>query len=410
MIKYSVYINTLLVFLVFTSLSAQVTNVGELTILENTEVVVQNDLINEASGSVLQNGELFLNQNFTNNGQFSFVLPTDTNQAITYFTGATIQKITSAQMSDFYNLAFQNTVNTIAYDLNGKISIHNKASFDLGILQSNLAGNEIKFTIDAIAENMSDMSFVEGEVFKEGDNEFVFPTGANTYYRPIKISAPVDVDEVFSASYINENSNANYPHVQADATISHIDTNEYWILEQKEGTSTVNITLNWNNNTTSTSILSVNDKQQIHILRWDAVNENWVDEGGIVDEARNSVTTIATVNDYGVFTLGIVTEEDDSCFSIFNGITNNGDDVNAVFKIGCIEEYPDNSVEIYNRWGNEIYRVNGYNNTTKAFRGYSENANTINKGTKLPTGTYFYVLKYKADGVSRKKIGYLYIN
>ncbi|WNW02991.1 gliding motility-associated C-terminal domain-containing protein [Tenacibaculum sp. HL-MS23] len=98
----------------------------------------------------------------------------------------------------------------------------------------------------------------------------------------------------------------------------------------------------------------------------------------------------------------------EACIKIFNEFTPNGDGNNDVFVIDCIENYPNNSLEIYNRWGNTVYKASGYNNTDVSFKGISNGRVTINEEGKLPVGTYFYVLDL-GDG-SEPTSGWLYIN
>ncbi|MGS2741647.1 DUF7507 domain-containing protein, partial [Sinomicrobium sp. M5D2P17] len=96
---------------------------------------------------------------------------------------------------------------------------------------------------------------------------------------------------------------------------------------------------------------------------------------------------------------------------VFNGVSPNGDGLNDIFKIQGIECYPDNTVEIYNRWGVKVYDVRGYDNNSRVFRGYSDGRATLNQGKRLPTGTYFYVLKYRTEnGSVQDTSGYLFIN
>ncbi len=91
-------------------------------------------------------------------------------------------------------------------------------------------------------------------------------------------------------------------------------------------------------------------------------------------------------------------------------ITADGDGVNDYFNIINIELFPENSVEIYNRWGVIVYQVNGYNNSTNVFNGVSNGRATINKNDQLPVGVYFFVIKYKDRDEIKSKTGYLYIN
>jgi conserved repeat domain len=106
-----------------------------------------------------------------------------------------------------------------------------------------------------------------------------------------------------------------------------------------------------------------------------------------------------------------VIEIDGCTINVFNAVSPNNDGDNEILYIGGLECYPDNKVEIFNRWGVLVYEANGYNNNDKAFRGYSEGRVTVNKSEGLPDGTYFYFLKYKKpDGSVSEKSGYLYLS
>jgi len=95
---------------------------------------------------------------------------------------------------------------------------------------------------------------------------------------------------------------------------------------------------------------------------------------------------------------------------IYNTITPNGDDVNEVFFIEGIECFPDNEVQIFNRWGVAVYQEKSYDNTTVSFDGTSNARATLNKEEGLPTGVYFYVFQYvNSDGESEVRKGTLYI-
>ncbi|MGV8815383.1 MAG: binary toxin-like calcium binding domain-containing protein [Gelidibacter sp.] len=80
------------------------------------------------------------------------------------------------------------------------------------------------------------------------------------------------------------------------------------------------------------------------------------------------------------------------------------------FEIVNIERFPDNTVEIFNRNGIMVFRIDGYDNYSKVFRGISDGKTTLQKGEGLPTGVYFYIIKYVRDAKSRSKSGYLYFN
>jgi gliding motility-associated-like protein len=79
----------------------------------------------------------------------------------------------------------------------------------------------------------------------------------------------------------------------------------------------------------------------------------------------------------------------EGCIVIHNVLTPNGDDFNDNWIIDCITNYPENTVEIYNRWGDLVNRFTRYDNTVNVWKGTNFN------GDMMPDGTYYYVLKIK---------------
>ncbi|MGB3849418.1 MAG: Ig-like domain-containing protein [Tunicatimonas sp.] len=75
---------------------------------------------------------------------------------------------------------------------------------------------------------------------------------------------------------------------------------------------------------------------------------------------------------------------------IYDGFApGRGDDVWVIDGIRN-PSYANNVVKIYNRWGNLVYEVTGYNNTERAWTGEA-NVSTLGDST-VPDGTYFYVI------------------
>lgn len=81
-----------------------------------------------------------------------------------------------------------------------------------------------------------------------------------------------------------------------------------------------------------------------------------------------------------------VTEDPRGCLEnliIYEAFTPNGDGINEFWVIEGLENYPDNTVEIFNRWGQPVYREDNY---TGQWQG------TTTNGKTLPQGTYYYIL------------------
>ncbi|WP_149304988.1 cadherin domain-containing protein [Pareuzebyella sediminis] len=64
--------------------------------------------------------------------------------------------------------------------------------------------------------------------------------------------------------------------------------------------------------------------------------------------------------------------------------TPNGDGNNDAWIIPGIDNYPNNTVRVYNRWGHEVYATTSYHNDWEGF--YK------NRNEKLPSGSYLYVI------------------
>lgn len=388
---------------------SQVSNLGKLYISSDSKFILDDHFINNKQGLLLNNGSIFFKRNLTNYGTISYHIG---KKGSIDFIGTSIQKIKNNNIINFYEVTFNNASVKAPFQIFGDLYVNHKATFSDGIIENDLFGGNIFFNEKAeYIINPSNESYINGKVLKIGTSKFEFPIGNKEHYRKIIISTPNDIEAIFSASYFLEESNSKYPHVKADGSIAFIDTSEYWVLKQEKGNSELVITLTWDVSTTSSEILS-GDKENIHIVRWDVEDKIWVDEGGVVDIDTQSVSTFSKISEYGVFTLARVKKNSvlPGNLRVYNAISPNGDGFNDYLRIGEIEKYPNNIVEIFNRWGTLVYKTTGYNNKDNVFRGVSIRRFTYNKNEKLPTGTYFYVLSYEYNSKMIRKQGHLYIN
>lgn len=84
------------------------------------------------------------------------------------------------------------------------------------------------------------------------------------------------------------------------------------------------------------------------------------------------------------------------------GISPNGDSQNETLVIEGLDIFPDNSITIFNRWGQQVFEAAPYEND---WTGKSTSAMNIGDGD-LPEGTYFYILKLTDD---KSMKGYIYL-
>ena len=79
----------------------------------------------------------------------------------------------------------------------------------------------------------------------------------------------------------------------------------------------------------------------------------------------------------------------------YNLITVNNNSSNYKLTITGIEEFPINEINIFNRYGEIVWRSFNYNNTTNYFIGKTNVGGVYMQNNYLPTGTYYFVLIYK---------------
>jgi gliding motility-associated-like protein len=107
---------------------------------------------------------------------------------------------------------------------------------------------------------------------------------------------------------------------------------------------------------------------------------------------------------YGEDSISISVIISRGCLFIPGFVSPNGDGLNDGWVITGIEAFPDAEVYIYNRWGNLAFFATPYENDW---------IGQVNKGVnmgdgsgKVPTGTYFYVIKLN-DGIDEPIKGYI---
>ena len=72
---------------------------------------------------------------------------------------------------------------------------------------------------------------------------------------------------------------------------------------------------------------------------------------------------------------------------VHDAITPNGDGINDTWVVEGIDKYPNNSVQVFDKWGNSLYQKSNYNNDW-----FGRQSN----GESVPDGTYYYVVKLNA--------------
>jgi gliding motility-associated-like protein len=127
-------------------------------------------------------------------------------------------------------------------------------------------------------------------------------------------------------------------------------------------------------------------------------NYSWSPAGSVdspntaVTEVTPEVTTTYTVTS----TIGSCTVDEEITLTLsdpivpYTGFTPNGDGINDTWEILNIQRYEDALINVYDRWGQNVFRSLGYG---KPWDG-------TNKGKYLPAGPYYFVIELNSPNLS----------
>ncbi|MBP6459467.1 MAG: gliding motility-associated C-terminal domain-containing protein [Crocinitomicaceae bacterium] len=94
----------------------------------------------------------------------------------------------------------------------------------------------------------------------------------------------------------------------------------------------------------------------------------------------------------------------------YNLITIDNNELNSKLSISGIEQFPENSIKIFNRYGNLIWEGVNYNNIDNPFKGISNVGGVISKESFLPSGTYFFILSYPNECKNSEIKGFIHLD
>ena len=127
----------------------------------------------------------------------------------------------------------------------------------------------------------------------------------------------------------------------------------------------------------------------------------WTGPNNFVSSSQNPQILYSSITDAGLYSLTVAsngcTSEPSDVFVVVNicpddffipeGFSPNGDGINDDFVIIGIENFPNNNILIFNRWGDKVFEASPYLNT---WDGTSTLGFSVS-GDQLPVGTYFYL-------------------
>jgi gliding motility-associated-like protein len=182
-------------------------------------------------------------------------------------------------------------------------------------------------------------------------------------------------------------------------TISLLNTN----LQPMQNYLDINLLLETIDNTTFAN----EDYEFVNVLRTipaltSSINQTVISINDKLNEDTETFILQATTNLSNVSNTfppsGIGTIKDNDYPNLFSP---NGDGKSDVFKIsGIVEDYPNFTLIIYNRQGNEVYKYSNNGNSNPVWWDGTYN------GNPAATGVYYYTLEYN-DGITKPKTNFI---
>ncbi|RNL95750.1 tandem-95 repeat protein, partial [Sinomicrobium pectinilyticum] len=271
------------------------------------------------------------------------------------------------------------TVDVVSGPSNGSIAINDDGTVDY-IPEAGFVGQDsFEYTVEDTEGRLSNIAVVSIDVTSNSDLTISITVNDVTPSIDSEVEFTITVtndgDQVFSDVIVDEPLPSGYEFVRSEsAEGDYNDLTEKWTIGHigAEGTATLKLTA-----------------KVVAVAGADYLNVVTIEGSSPLDANLDNNTAQVAVEPL--------------LLVVYNEFSPNGDGFNDTFVIDGIQLYPSNTLQVYNRYGNLVFKTANYNND---WDGVANKSGAIKKKDKLPVGTYFYVLD---TGTGIRKSGWLYI-
>ncbi len=346
----------------------------------------QTALYNSGNLRIHENGQLGFHTDLINEGIF------DENLGLAGFYSDNTRDIQGSIPPTFYDVEFATQLATI---LRTTVNLTNNANFISGnvLTPRDDSGVSLNFVQDAFSAGEGDINKVDGYASITQKQFFLFPVGSAAALRPLDINSE-STNDFAQCAYFKENPNSpttfdqSFDTTQKPADLGDISTNEFWRLE---GSVLSTIQISWDEASDIATI--TDDPSTIVVVGWSKAANQWVSLGssGSVGDLSSGFagSTSFVPNDYEVLTFGAAGQPLEPIDLENYLVTPNGDGINDTLVIEELQQSPNNTVQIFDRFGLKVFEKENY---TNEFNGFSTSGSfVVEKDKGLPSGVYFYV-------------------
>ncbi|MGB4775389.1 MAG: gliding motility-associated C-terminal domain-containing protein [Daejeonella sp.] len=393
-------ITILIVSISASQAKAQLYNSGQtITLSDNSMLYVNgniNNATNIAGGGFGNSGTIQLTGDWINDNDNQALISSGIGKVI--FSGDN-QKIGGTQPTRFYNLELAGTgikTQEINQIVEGTLSLN-----DRELATDNFVMSIVNPSVNAVAQSTGFVSSRNGylERSTNSSSNYLFPVGSslNTVrYSPVNIKPVLGSSNTYGVRLKNNNPTADgFDVAKKETNLESINSNYYHHITRGSGNSAADITFYYN------------EAEGFKTLAgWDAGKPEWknvspITTSGNLPVGFNASMTKPNWNEFNTTTeLALADGEvipPPIPLTIYTGIITTAEYPNNIFLIKGTENYPNLEVDVYNRWGNQVFHTKGYNIT----------ANMWKPGNEIAAGTYYYIVKLNDGKNTPPLVGYL---
>ncbi|MGX1930745.1 gliding motility-associated C-terminal domain-containing protein [Flagellimonas sp. 2504JD4-2] len=366
-------------------------------------------LYNSGNIRIHDNGNIGFHTNLINDSAF------DQNQGLVGFYGNTVIQVSGNIAPTFNDAEIMVPSNVF---LRTSINVLNNTNFiDGNVLtpQNNQTIN-LNFVDTGFFVGESDASKVSGFAATTNRDFFSFPVGDRDQLRPLILDSDA-ITPLAVCAYFFENPSdpfsitQNFNTGQKVRDIGTVTDKEFWIVQSDIPSR---VTISWNERSDLAAIPNAT-VAAIIVVGWSKSANQWVIIGNSAlsgDLSQGFVTSDTFVpSEFAAITFGTIPLPTDT-FSVNNPtlgnyfLSPNGDGVNDVLIIDGMSESPNNSLRLFNRFGQKVFEQINY---VDEFRGESNTGNFIlSQDIGLPEGVYYYLVIL--DDLELEYQGFLFLD
>ncbi|MDC6365994.1 MULTISPECIES: gliding motility-associated C-terminal domain-containing protein [Flavobacteriaceae] len=385
-------------------------NLLYITFLFTLTVQAQSGLYN-GSGAIRihNNGNIGFHTDLINDANF------DQNDGLAGFYGDNILSVSGSIPPTFSDIEIMAPGNVL---LENTVNVENNVNFIDGDFLSTTSDQTVflNFMDTGFFSGESNASKVTGFAAITNRSFFSFPVGDEDLLRPLLLNSESNTSLAVCAYFFENPSNPtsisdSFNVNKKTREIGFVSDTEFWIIQSDVPAQ---VTINWNQRSALATIPNATF-ESILVVGWSKTTNQWEiignsGQGGDLERGFiNSLTFVPS--DYAAITFGTVPLPKDT-FAVNNPtlgnyfLSPNGDGINDFLVIEGMSESPNNTLLLFNRFGQKVFQKTNYVNE---FTGVTNTGSFImSQDIGLPEGIYYYLVTL--DDLELEYTGFVFLD